>query len=80
LSASPSVGQQQGSQSTAPAQPARETYLKLADEVETALHSEVLDMWFPRTVDHEHGGFHSHFGRDWSMEPSDGKFSAFRAE
>ncbi len=59
-------------------QPTRETYLRLAAEVDEALHRDVLGMWFPRSIDHEHGGFHSHFGRDWQWLPSDGKFSVFQ--
>ena len=35
-------------------------------------------MWFPRSVDREHGGFHSHFTHDWQWAPSDGKFSVFQ--
>ena len=60
------------------AAPTREQYLKLAGEVDTALRTDVLDVWFPRSVDNEHGGFHSHFARDWKQLPSDGKFSVFR--
>src|SRR3954470_5508989 len=60
------------------AQPNRDTYLRLAVEVENALHTEVLGAWFPRSVDHGKGGFHSHFTRDWQWAPSDGKFSVFQ--
>jgi mannobiose 2-epimerase len=59
-------------------QPVRETYLQLAAEVEAALHSDVINVWFPRAVDRENGGFHSHFTRDWQWAPSDGKFSVFQ--
>jgi len=59
-------------------QPSRDTYLKLASEVEDALHTDILGTWFPRAVDNEHGGFHSHFARDWHALPSDGKFSVFQ--
>jgi cellobiose epimerase len=59
-------------------QPTRDTYLKLSAEVDQALHKDVLNVWFPRAVDNEHGGFHSHFASDWSTEPSDGKFSVFQ--
>ena len=58
--------------------PTRQTYLRLAAEVTNALHSDVLDVWFPRSVDARFGGFHSHFGRDWRELPSDGKFSVFQ--
>lgn len=57
----------------------RQNYLKLADEVEGALRRDVLAVWFPRTVDHEHGGFYSDFGRDWQVTKSEGKFSVFQA-
>ncbi|HTW82115.1 MAG TPA: AGE family epimerase/isomerase, partial [Terracidiphilus sp.] len=59
------------------AKPDAATYLKLAAEVDGALHDDVLNLWFPRSIDHEHGGFHSHFTRDWQWAPSDGKFSVF---
>jgi len=66
-------------QSPAPsAEPGRDTYLKLATEVEAALHADVLGVWFPRSVDKQNGGFHSHFTRDWQSAPSDGKFSVFQ--
>jgi mannobiose 2-epimerase len=58
--------------------PTRKTYLQLASEVDDALRKDVLNVWFPRTVDNEHGGFHSHYARDWSTEPSDGKLSVFQ--
>jgi mannobiose 2-epimerase len=58
--------------------PDRDTYLRLAGEVENALHNDVLGVWFPRSVDKEKGGFHSHFTRDWKWAPSDGKFSVFQ--
>lgn len=60
------------------AAPGKETYLKLAEEAELMLSRDVLGVWFPRTVDTEHGGFHSNFTRDWKKSPSDGKFSVFQ--
>jgi mannobiose 2-epimerase len=60
--------------------PTRETYLRLAGEVDNALHTDVLNVWFPRTVDHEHGGFHSHFSRDCSGLPATANSRSFRAE
>jgi mannose/cellobiose epimerase-like protein (N-acyl-D-glucosamine 2-epimerase family) len=59
-------------------QPTRESYLKLAAEVDNTLHTDVLQVWFPRSVDNKHGGFHSHYARDWRELPSDGKFSVFQ--
>ncbi|HEY2473083.1 MAG TPA: AGE family epimerase/isomerase [Terracidiphilus sp.] len=59
-------------------QPTREVYLQLASELDNALHVDVLHAWFPRAVDDEHGGFHSHFARDWKPLHADGKFSVFQ--
>jgi mannobiose 2-epimerase len=59
--------------------PTKENYLKLADEVETALHRDVLNVWFPRTLDTKNGGFQSEFTRDWKPLTSQGKFSVFQA-
>jgi mannobiose 2-epimerase len=67
-----------GQQPSTSIQPTRETYLKLAGEVDNALLKDVLDVWFPRAVDKEKGGFHSHFSRDWQWAPNDGKFSVFQ--
>ena len=63
---------------TTVARPMRDTYQKLEREVEDALHTDVLGVWFPRSVDREHGGFHSHFSREWNWEASDGKSSVFQ--
>jgi cellobiose epimerase len=70
-------------QSSVPSQaavppPTRETYLKLAAEVDNTLRLDILNVWFPRSVDRQNGGFHSHFTRDWQWAPSDGKFSVFQ--
>src|SRR5438477_5708350 len=59
--------------------PTRDTYQKLAAEVEATLRRDVLDVWFPRAVDNENGGFHPDFTRDWAPgAKSGGKFSVFQ--
>ena len=58
--------------------PSRQSYMKFAIETETMLRQDVLGVWFPRTVDHEHGGFYSDFARDWQPTKSEGKFSVFQ--
>ncbi len=67
-----------GSSPTSDARPTRADYLKLAGEVQNALDTDVLQVWFPRSVDREHGGFHTHFTRDWQWAPSDGKASVMQ--
>jgi len=56
----------------------RESYTKLAAETERMLGEDVLDVWFPRTVDKENGGFSSIFSRQWKQGASQGKFSVFQ--
>ena len=59
--------------------PTKDSYEKLAREVETVLVRDVLDVWFPRSVDYENGGFRSNFTRDWKAGPQgNGKFSVFQ--
>ena len=58
--------------------PSKASYLKFADEAETMLRRDVLGVWFPRTVDKQHGGFYSDFARDWQPTKSEGKFSVFQ--
>jgi mannobiose 2-epimerase len=53
-------------------------YERLAMEMETTLQRDVLDVWFPRSVDKEKGGFYSNFTRDWQRTNSEGKFSVFQ--
>jgi cellobiose epimerase len=59
-------------------QPTNESYRKLAAELDEALQANVLQVWFPRSVDNKYGGFHSHYARNWQTLPSDGKFSVFQ--
>ena len=59
--------------------PTRDNYRKLADEVDATLRRDVLDVWFPRTMDNENGGFRPDFSRDWKPAArSGGKFSVFQ--
>ena len=55
-----------------------QNYLKFAHETEAMLRRDVLGVWFPRTVDNDHGGFRSNFARDWRPMTSQGKFSVFQ--
>jgi mannose/cellobiose epimerase-like protein (N-acyl-D-glucosamine 2-epimerase family) len=58
--------------------PNKETYLRLAGETETMLRQDVLDVWFPRSVDNQNRGFYSSFTREWQPGRSLGKFSVFQ--
>ncbi|MGA2169577.1 MAG: AGE family epimerase/isomerase [Terracidiphilus sp.] len=79
LSSGMCVAQQPAASSQASVpQPTRAEYLKLAAEIENALYADDINVWFPRSVDHEHGGFHTHFTRDWQWAPGDGKFAVMQ--
>ncbi|AXC12792.1 N-acylglucosamine 2-epimerase [Acidisarcina polymorpha] len=59
-----------------PATPA--SYHALSEQVHEMLRTDVLDVWFPRAVDSQHGGFYSDWTRDWMKAPSEGKFSVMQ--
>ncbi len=58
--------------------PTTDSYRRYAAAAEVMLHHDVLDPWYPRTIDNEHGGFHADFDRQWNPLPSRGKFSVFQ--
>src|SRR6185437_11474136 len=58
--------------------PTRDTYLKFQTQVEEMLQQDVLNVWFPRSIDNQNGGFYSVFSREWEPGPSQGKFSVFQ--
>lgn len=51
---------------------------KIIDEMEAVLRHDILGVWFPRSLENQHGGFYSNFTRDWKPGVSDGKFSVFQ--
>jgi mannobiose 2-epimerase len=53
-------------------------YQHFAAEIEKMLQKDILDPWYPRSIDAIHGGFNADFARDWSPLPSHGKFSVFQ--
>jgi mannobiose 2-epimerase len=60
------------------AAPSREAYQQFEKETEEMLRRDVLDVWFPRTVDNENGGFRSNFTRKWKPYGKESKFSVFQ--
>ncbi len=51
----------------------------LKDEVQQALETELQGLFFPKTVDREHGGFHENMGRDGSLLPDSGYSVVYQA-
>lgn len=48
-------------------------YLTLADTLEKSLNQELLDAWYPKTIDSVYGGFMSNFSWDWQPSNRQGK-------
>lgn len=51
----------------------------IADEMEEALRGQLLDVWYPRSVDEEYGGFLSRFDYRWEPEDPQDKFIVTQA-
>ncbi len=56
-----------------------ETYRRMAEEIEQHLRRQVLEKWFPRCVDRQHGGFLPNFREDWSPGTANDKTIVFQA-
>ena len=54
------------------------SYRSYAVETDAMLQHDVLEPWYPRTIDYQHGGFYADFDRKWQRLPSRGKFSVFQ--
>ena len=53
--------------------PTKEVYLRIAGEVEANLQKEILDKWFPVTVDEQGGGFFENYRLDWTRGAGNNK-------
>jgi mannobiose 2-epimerase len=51
----------------------------MADEMEGVLQEHVLDLWYPRVMDEEHGGFLSDFNHQWTPDGPQDKFIVSQA-
>lgn len=61
------------------ARPAKEAYLRIADEIEANLKQEILDKWFPVAVDEQGGGFFENYGLDWTRGPGGNKSIVYQS-
>jgi len=59
--------------------PAKETYLRIANEVEANLHKEILDKFFPVTVDEQGGGFYENYSLNWTRLAGSDKSIVFQS-
>lgn len=57
----------------------REEYLRIADEIDANLQREILDRFFPATVDEQGGGFFENYGVDWTRLPGQAKSIVYQS-
>lgn len=51
----------------------------LVTEFKKALSEDLLEAWYPRTIDKENGGFYSNFSHDWQLEGNQDKMIVSQA-
>jgi mannobiose 2-epimerase len=56
----------------------QETYRNFAKEMDATFDRDVLNVWYPRSLDNEHGGFRANFSREWKPFGKESKFSVFQ--
>lgn len=61
------------------AKPTPIDYKRLAEEIETHFKNDILPFWFPRCLDHDHGGFRSQFLHDGTQGKGNEKTIVFQS-
>ena len=59
--------------------PVKETYLRIANEVEANLQKEILEKFFPLTVDEQGGGFYENYSLNWTRTAGSNKSIVYQS-
>lgn len=59
--------------------PHRQSYLRLADEIESHFQKNIVEYWFPRVVDRQFGGFRPHVLTDGAIGPNNDKTLVYQS-
>ncbi|MGO8699785.1 MAG: AGE family epimerase/isomerase [Limisphaerales bacterium] len=59
--------------------PGKAEYLRIADEVEANLQSQILDKFFPTAADEQGGGFFENYALDWTRLPGEAKSIVYQS-
>lgn len=59
--------------------PMKTTYQTMAREVEGTFRKEIVDVWYPRCIDTEHGGFSCYFDTQWKQGDKNPKTLVFQS-
>ena len=54
-------------------------YLSMADTLEKSLYNDIIDLWYPRIIDLEHGGYLTNFSYNWEQLPNQHKYLVYQA-
>ncbi len=60
-------------------QPSAADCRRIAGETDANFQKEILDKWFPRTVDEQGGGFYEIYNTDWSRGPGNNKSLVYQS-
>lgn len=59
--------------------PRPEEVRALRERIDALVRSQLTELWYPRALDRELGGFHQTFARDWSPLPDEDRFLVYQA-
>lgn len=54
-------------------------YLSMADTLEKSLYNDIIDLWYPRIIDLDHGGYLTNFSYNWEQLPNQDKYLVYQA-
>jgi mannobiose 2-epimerase len=54
-------------------------YLSMADILEKSLYNDIIDLWYPRIIDLEHGGYLTNYSYNWEQLPNQDKYLVYQA-
>jgi len=54
-------------------------YISMADTLEKSLYNDIINLWYPRIIDLEHGGYLTNYSYNWEQLPNQDKYLVYQA-
>ncbi len=54
-------------------------YISMADTLEKSLYNDIVNLWYPRIIDLEHGGYLTNYSYNWEQLPNQDKYLVYQA-
>ena len=54
-------------------------YITMADTLEKSLYNDIINLWYPRIIDLEHGGYLTNYSYNWEKLPNQDKYLVYQA-